>query len=133
MYIKNITSIFIAFILLSGGNFAYAIAHSDCIQVSNGYISCEMDCCKETPCSEDENAGKVIIKDDSKSCCQLHIEQTVEQDLTLPVILKKTEISKLFTFNLIQISKLNESTGFVQVIHKFKTSNILLTTTILRI
>jgi hypothetical protein len=131
-YIKNITSIFIAFILLSGGNFAYAIAHGDCVQVSNGYITCEMECCEDNPCVDDEG-GKVILKDDSKSCCQLHIEQTVEQDLTLPVILKKTEISKLFSFNLISTITLNESTGFVPVIHKFKTSNILLTTSILRI
>ncbi len=92
-----------------------------------------MDCCKDNPCADDDNGGKVILKDDSKSCCQVHIEKSMEQDVSLPVLVKKTEISKVFSFNLISISTINESQGYVPVIHKFKTSYILLTTSILRI
>ncbi len=130
---KNIISILTAFILLSGGNFAYAVSHIDCIFINNGYITCEMDCCKEDPCADDENSSKVIIKDDSKSCCQVHIEKSMEQDVSLPVLIKKTENTKVFFFSLISAVTVNESAGFIPVIHKFKTSNILLTTSVLRI
>ncbi len=131
--IRNITSIFIAFLLLSGGNFAFAIAHGDCIMVENGYITCEMDCCKENPCLEENNDGKVIIKDNSKSCCEVHVEKSMEQDVTLPVVLKKSEISKLFSFTLHSTSLVNETSGAIPVIHKFKTSNIPLINSNLRI
>lgn len=92
-----------------------------------------MDCCKENPCVDDENGSKVIIKDDSKSCCQVHIEKSIEQDVSLPLLIKKTENTKVFFFNLISTVTVNESSGYIPVIHKFKTSNILLTTSILRI
>ena len=132
-HIKNITSLFIAFILLSGGNFAFALAHGDCVMVENGYISCEMECCEEAPCLEDEIDSRVLIKDDSKSCCQVHVEQSMEQDITLPVVVKNPEISKIYSFSLSSDIFLNESSALVPVIHKFKTSNILLITTSLRI
>ena len=132
-HIKNITSLFIAFILLSGGNFAFALAHGDCIMVENGYITCEMECCEEAPCVEDVTGEKELIKDDSKSCCQIHIEESMEQDVTLPVVVKKPEISKIYSFNICSDIFLNISSALVPVIHKFKTSNIFLITTSLRI
>ncbi len=119
--------------MLSGGNFAFALATGDCIFIDNGYITCEMECCKENPCIEDEDHGKVVIKDDSKSCCEVHVEKSMERDITLPVIVKKIQISKLFLVNLHSINIINESSAFVPVIHKFKTTNILLFTSILRI
>ena len=124
---------FIAFILLSGGNFAFAIAHNDCIMVENGYVECEMDCCGENPSLDENTDPKVVIKDESRSCCEVHVEKSMEQDVTLPVVLKMSEISKLFSITLSSAALLNENSGAIPVIHKFKTSNILLTTSILRI
>ncbi|MEO8514917.1 MAG: hypothetical protein ABI543_15265 [Ignavibacteria bacterium] len=132
-YIKNITSIFIAFILLSGGNFAFAISHGDCIFVNHGYITCEMECCDEVPCEDEAQSGIVVIKDDSKSCCEVHLEQSMEQDITMPVIAKKQDLSKTLIINLSPAAVFFQSTGIMPVIHKFKTSNILLFTSILRI
>jgi hypothetical protein len=101
--------------------------------VENGYISCEMECCEEAPCLEDEIDSRVLIKDDSKSCCQVHIEESMEQDITLPVVVKNPEISKIYSFDISSDIFLGESSGSVPVIHKFKTSNIILITTSLRI
>ncbi|MCC6865523.1 MAG: hypothetical protein IT280_05125 [Ignavibacteria bacterium] len=131
-YFRNIISVFAAFILLTGGNFAYALAHSDCILVDEGYITCEMECCKKNPCIEDFK-DIPVIKDNSKSCCQLHIEQTVEQDITMPVVTKTADISKfIFSEHELNLTSI-DIVGSPQVIHKFKTSNIFLTVSNLRI
>jgi hypothetical protein len=125
--------VIIALVLLSGGNFAFALAHSDCFISAKGHITCEMECCKENPCAEEENQGEVQINDDSDSCCKIHIEQSMEQDITLPVIAKNPEHSKTFLYFINPSVIVNQTTGLLPVIHKFKTSNILLITSILRI
>ncbi len=132
-YFRNIISLVTAFIMLAGGNFAYAIATWDCTRVNNGYITCEMDCCKENPCLEEEAKDVHVIKDDSKSCCQLHIEQSVEQELSMPVINKTSELSKfIIAAPELQLTSI-DTFGSRQVIHKFKTTNIFLTVSNLRI
>lgn len=92
-----------------------------------------MECCIEIPCDDEGNNGKVQIKDNFNSCCEVHVEKSMEQDVTLGVLVKKIQISKSFLINLNFITIINESTGFVPVIHKFLTSNIFLTTSNLRI
>ncbi len=132
-YFRNIISILTAIVMLAGGNFIYAIAHGDCVQVAGGYISCEMECCKESPCIEDLLDKTEKIKDDSRSCCQLHIEQSVEQELTMPVPNKTSELSKVLFSAPVLITTTEDTSGSPQVIHKFKTTNIFLTVSNLRI
>jgi hypothetical protein len=132
-YFRNIISLFTALVMLAGGNFIYAVAHGDCVQVEGGYISCEMECCKENPCLDDLLDKTEKIKDDSKSCCQLHIEQAVEQDITMPVISKTSELTKIIlAAPELQLTSI-DTFGSPQVIHKFKTTNIFLTVSNLRI
>lgn len=132
-YIKNITSTIITLLLLSGGNFVFALAHGDCIIDSNGHISCEMESCYEIPYDDEENNGEVQIKNDSYSCCNVHIEQSLKQVFTLRIIAKKPELSKTFLFNINTASILNVSSRFFPVFEKFKTTNIFLVVSNLRI
>jgi len=119
--------------MMAGSNFAYALATWDCIRVDNGYITCEMECCKENPCLDDESKDIPVIKDDSKSCCQVHVEQSTEQDISMPVLNKTFDISK-FIIAAAELKLIStDSFGSRQVIHKFKTTNIFLTVSNLRI
>ena len=131
--IKNIFSILVALLILSGGNFVYAIAHGDCIIGEHGHSTCEMECCKTDPCAEDEADGTVKIVGESDSCCKTHIGQAAEQDTPVLLHVNKTVIAKFFV-NACQLEiTLPGSDVYRRVIHKFKTTNILLSTSILRI
>ncbi|HWA06019.1 MAG TPA: hypothetical protein VG961_05690 [Ignavibacteria bacterium] len=130
---RNIICIFTAFLMLAGGNFAFALAHADCHIGTDKHITCEMECCKENPCIEDESDGSVKLVDESDSCCKTHIDQAMEQDVTLPLITNKTELSKSIFANLDQVLSNADSKGFTSIIHKHKTTNILLITSVLRI
>ncbi len=131
--IKNIFSILISVLILSGGNFVYAIAHGDCIIGEHGHTTCEMECCKTDPCAEDEADGTVKIVDESDSCCKTHIGQATEQDTPVLIHAEKTFISKFIVNTGNPEMNLPDTDIFRRVIHKFKTTNILLTTSILRI
>lgn len=131
--LKNIISIFTAFIMLAGGNFAYALAHGDCLISSDKHITCEMECCKENPCIEDDSDGMVEITDESGTCCKTHIDGALAGDFPLPVSAGKTENIKASITFIFTEYLFNESSGFSAVIHKHKTTNILLITSVLRI
>jgi hypothetical protein len=120
--------------MLSGGNFAWAVSHSDCITVKNGYITCEMECCKDTPCLDDFEKKPVQISDDSDPCCKLHYEQSTEQDFTMPVLNSPIpEKNKQFVSVIQSYTCSFSSDYFPLVTHKLKTSNIILTISNLRI
>ncbi len=131
--IRNIIRIFIALLILSGGNFVFALAHSDCMISSEMHITCEMECCKENPCIEDEAGGIVEISDETDSCCKTHIDEAFTGDVPLPVFTNSFE-------NLNPINTLSgteflfpEANQFSTLVHKHKTTNILLITSVLRI
>jgi len=131
--IKNIFSILISLLILSGGNFIYAIAHGDCIIGDHGHTTCEMECCKSDPCAEDEADGTVQIVDESNSCCKTHIGQAAQQDTPVLIHAEKTFIAKVIVNTGDNKVTLPDTGLFRRIIHKFKTTNILLTTSILRI
>lgn len=132
-HFRNIIRIFVAFLMLAGGNFVFALAHGDCLISSHGHITCEMECCQENPCIEEDEEGIVVKADESDSCCNTHIDQAMEQDVTLPVISNTTELSKTIFANSDPVQNNLEPNGFTSIIHKNRTTNILLKTSVLRI
>ncbi|HMT11409.1 MAG TPA: hypothetical protein PKA39_07275 [Ignavibacteria bacterium] len=125
--------IFIALLMLSGGNFVFALAHGDCFIGSDVHITCEMECCQENPCIDDETSGKVEITDETNSCCKTHVDEALTGDIPLPVIAKSCDnISSLADLPAVELL-FPQSNGLCAMIHKNKTTNILLTTSILRI
>jgi hypothetical protein len=130
---RNIISIFTAFVMLAGGNFVFALAHGDCFISSHVHITCEMECCQENPCIEEDEDGIIIIADESDSCCKTHIDEAMEKDVTLPLITNNTELSKSIFANVDQVLSNADPKGFASIIHKHKTTNILLITSVLRI
>ncbi len=119
--------------MLAGGNFVFALAHGDCFISSHGHITCEMECCQENPCIEEDEDGIVVIADESDSCCKTHIDQAMEQDVTLPIISQNTELSKTIFSNIDHAANTVDPKGFISIIYKHKTTNILLITSVLRI
>ena len=119
--------------MLAGGNFVFALAHGECFIGSHGHITCEMECCQENPCLEEDEDGIILIADESDSCCKTHIDQAMEQDVTLPIISHNTELSKTIFSNIDQAANTVDPKGFTSIIHKHKTTNILLITSVLRI
>lgn len=132
-YLKNITAVFTALIMIAGGNFINAIVHGDCIQVDGGYISCEMECCKKNPCIADYLNSEVIIKDDSRTCCNLHIEQSLEQNGTIPAVTVNNDVLRTLISSIVINKPVTESADYSSIIHKFKTTNIFLRVSNLRI
>ncbi len=133
-YFKNITSVILSLLLLSGGNFAFALTHGDCIIVSNEHSTCEMECCLEIPCGDEENNGEVQIKDVSYLCCNVHIEQNMQQDYyTMPLISKTTYPAKIILFSTINSQNFNSLNVPILIIQNFKTTNIFLVVSNLRI
>lgn len=130
---RNMIRILIALLMLSGGNFAFALAHGDCLISSDVHITCEMECCKENPCIEDEAQGKVEIADEFNSCCKVHIDEAMTSDVPLPVIAhSRDNLNSMINFSAADVL-IPLSRGFCTLIHKPKTTNILLTTSVLRI
>lgn len=132
-HFRNIIRIIVAFIMLAGGNFAFALAHGDCLISSDKHITCEMECCKENPCIEDESDGTVKIVDETNSCCKTHIEQAAQQDVSLPVITNTADNSRTIFYSAAIFLNELSSTGFAAITHKHKTTNILLITSVFRI
>jgi len=130
---SKIFNILIALLMLSGGNFVYALAHGDCFISENGHSTCEMECCQEDPCDTDTAEATVNIVDDSDSCCKTHIEQTVMQDTPVLLLLNKTETNRTNTTLETVQSALQDQKFFFTTIHKLKTTNILLITAAFRI
>lgn len=119
--------------MLAGGNFVFALAHGDCFISSDVHITCEMECCRENPCLEDENEGTVEITDETNSCCKTHIDEAMAGDVSLPVLSNNSENLKSFAFIAGTEYLFSEVHGFSALIHKHKTTNILLITSVLRI
>lgn len=119
--------------MLAGGNFVFALAHGDCYIGSHGHITCEMECCKENPCIEEDEDVIILISDESDSCCKTHIDQAMEHDVTLPIISRNPELPNTIFSNIDQQANSIEPKGFTAIIHKHKTTNILLITSVLRI
>lgn len=119
--------------MLAGGNFVFALAHGDCFISSDVHITCEMECCKENPCLEDETEGIVEISDETNSCCKTHIDDALTGDVPLPVLANNSENLKSLISGTGIEYLFSEVNGFSAIIHKHKTTNILLITSVLRI
>ncbi len=119
--------------MLAGGNFTFALAHGDCLISSEMHITCEMECCKENPCLEDETEGIIEITDESNSCCKTHIDEALAGDVSLPVLVNNSENLKSFAWIAGTEYLFSEVNGFSKILHKYKTTNILLITSVLRI
>ncbi len=119
--------------ILPGGNFIFALAHVDCFISSHGHITCEMECCEENPCLEEDEEGIILVADESDTCCKTHIDQAMEQDVTLPVISTGSEFSKIIFANVHPLFNNTDPKGFTSILHKHKTTNILLISSVLRI
>jgi hypothetical protein len=120
-------------VVLTSGDFAFALSHSDCFSGESGHHKCEMECCTEADCCAEEQ-GTIQITDDSDGCCETHIEQAVEQDLAVLLINKVSEYQSQSERSF-SINELNDyvSYDYSVLTHKFKTSNIFLELSNLRI
>ncbi|HMQ98591.1 MAG TPA: hypothetical protein PKE39_06165 [Ignavibacteria bacterium] len=132
-HFRNMISMFVALIMLAGGNFTFALAHGDCLISSEMHITCEMECCKENPCITDDLDGEVEIADESNSCCKTHVDEALTGDVPLPVLANNSENLKSFGAVTGTEFLFSENSGFHSFIHKHKTTNILLITSVLRI
>ncbi len=70
--------------MLFSGNFAYALSHASCKSDENIHHKCEEDCCEESDCFTGDD--RVVKFETSGGCCEVHIEKSIEQDFTLPVV-----------------------------------------------
>lgn len=109
--------------MLTSGNFAYAVSHSDCLSDETGHHKCEMECCIEKDCfTEDQKAA--AITDESSGCCQTHIEKAVEQEDAVLIVNKTGDVQKHPVCSLGVCISIFSSLDFSVVTHKFKTTNI---------
>lgn len=122
--------------MLLTGNFAYAVTHLDCIVDDVTHHECEMECCKEGNCcsteEEQTNLAESLASDDM--CCEVHIEQAIEQDYAVLLIEKTTEKqfkSSAVTASVTSIQSKQDYTNLIT--HRFKTTNIYLSVSNLRI
>lgn len=119
-------SLVLAAAMLFTGNFIYAFTPT----------GCEMECCKEKNSSKSKeilNSDAVFIVNDD-NCCDVYIEQAVEQDHAILIITKtinnpNTEAVKM---------SISEQPEYKQdytrsLTHKYKTTNIYLSVSNLRI
>jgi hypothetical protein len=130
---KNIIPILLSAVLLTTGNFALAISHADCFSDESGHHKCGMECCKEGDCCTEEQ-GTVKITDENGSCCETHVEQSAEQDNALLNVNGKNEnIKQSFQFFSLYSLVSYSSGDFSVITHKFKTTNIPVAVSNLRI
>ncbi len=123
-----------AALLLVMGNFSVALAHINCRISDSRHSECEMECCQEGACcSEEENEHAVEIKDKNDSCCEVHVEKSMEQDITMPVITAGVEKNNVNFVILTLKPHILNSQFFPVTIHKLKTTNIFLAVSNLRI
>lgn len=123
--------------MLTSGNFAYAVTHLDCI-VDDGFAhhKCEMECCQESDCCGQEEqqaySGESITEDGS--CCEVHIEQAIEQDFAILQAANTSENIKTDILAVNSNSVTEYKSEYIRVItHRFKTTNIYLSVSNLRI
>ncbi len=118
-------SVLLAVLIPVTGNFAVAFMHLQCRINDSSHSTCEMECCAEDSCCEVEDESAVKITDENGSCCETHIEQAVEQDNAVLVINNPGDNLKysVRTFTLCSDNILC-SEGFSEITHKFKTTNI---------
>lgn len=129
---KNIVSIILTAVLLTSGNFAFAVSHADCFSDETGHHKCEMECCKEGDCCAED--GKAVeITDQSGGCCETHIEQAVEQEDAVLIVNNKVDIQKLSLCTPGICISIYSSEDFSVITHKFKTTNIPIVVSNLRI
>jgi len=129
---KNTIALIIAFIMFAGGNFAFALAHNGCIISTESHVTCEMECCTDTPCI-DEFAGIVVLVDGSGSCCTTHVEEALHQDFTPPVVTKLTDTFKYLKSEFVFSERTDRAVFQALVNQKFITSDITLLTSNFRI
>lgn len=125
-----------AVVLFSTGNFSYAVSHMDCIiGVGLAHHECEMECCVESDCCTGEELPESAVESiGSEKCCEIHIDQAGPQDYAILQFAKTNEIVKTNPLNTadVFISKKN-SEYFNIFTHRFKTTNIYLSVSNLRI
>jgi hypothetical protein len=132
---QNTVSIFLVIAMLFTGNFAFAISHIDCMVEETTHYTCEMECCQEDDCcdsGENSNSEAVILSGDN--CCEVHIEQAVEQDYALLLIAKTTEKQKYETLKAdLNIQSAHKPDYNGSITYKFISTNIYLAVSNLRI
>jgi len=122
---QNIVTVFLVATMLFTGNFAFAIAPLDC----------EMECCEANSCEIEENADSVatpVFSNDN--CCVVYIEQAVEQDHAILLIAKNFNNPNYENFKIGLTILPEYKQDYIRLItHKFKTTNIYLSVSNLRI
>lgn len=94
-----------------------------------------MKCCEESDCCLQETAAgntPEILKDND-GCCVVHIEEASVQNFVLPVIGASAEKIKMHFNVSVLPAELFSGNSFTPLTEKFKTSNIYLTVSNLRI
>ena len=122
--------------MLFTGNFAFAVTHLDCMVDDMAHHECEMECCKEGDCcNEESEASDFAVKITSDdNCCDVHIEQAAEQDNATITITKTPEKLKYQSLKTdLTADNTYSSEYFGLITHKFKTTNIYLSVSNLRI
>jgi hypothetical protein len=131
---KNTIIYTIAAAMLFSGNFAFAVSHIECSMDEAAHHKCKKECCQESDCCA-ENTGNLagieaVFSDDI--CCEVHVEQAVEQDYAVLIFVK--------TFDNVKHDGLKTESGIqpafkpVKIItHKPETVNIYLSVSNLRI
>jgi hypothetical protein len=132
---KNIISLLLSLVIFSGGNFAFAISHFDCTTSNDIHLKCEMECCQQSDCCKQDPASAVSpeILSDNDGCCVIHIEEASAQNLVLPVIKLNSDKNKIYLNVSVLPAEMLLGKTFIPVTQKFKTSNIYLTVSNLRI
>lgn len=134
---KKIPAILVLITLIFSGNFSYALTHIDCL-IDNGiaHHKCEMECCKESDCcGEEEPAlpGELIASDEN-NCCTVHFDQAVQHDDAILIAAKTSDNIKTDVLKADDgLASIYSSEYFKVITHRFKTTNIYLTVSNLRI
>lgn len=132
---QNITIYLLSAAVLFTGNFAFALSHLDCIMEEEAHHKCEMECCAQGDCCESEAAEQTSAATISgDKCCEVHIEQAVHQNYTLPLLTKNPDKLKYEIAKSGFSSECEFKTGYFSIVtHQFKTTNIYLSVSNLRI
>lgn len=70
--------------LIISGNIISAFLHSNCFINDNVHLVCEMDCCKQTSCCEEEQQSNFEYLDDIASdCCIKHYDNQSENTIVI--------------------------------------------------
>ena len=115
--------------MLFTGNFAYALT----------FEKCEMECCGEKSCCDDgteETSGNNAVKITSveDTCCEVYIEQAVEPDHATLIVTKTTNNPNSEAVKIGITVHVDHQQDYTRAItHKFRTSNIYLSVSNLRI